>query len=350
LVPFVLGLAACTGVRVPPVDYTFKTPAITTPLGLPAATDGRGAFAQLFCKVLEHIDRNAEWGDCRQYLELDGVTFGPELGSLPAIVDGYKIVVVAGIFSACLPKDVTIFKQGLAELRRDGLTSIEEIPVSASGGSKENGRLIADYIRKNRDEARPFIAIGYSQGSPDLLQAYADDEVVRSSVAALITVAGAAGGSRLSDGLPRQAVQQLGQLDARLPGCDIKSLEGLNTLRRQDRYNFLSDNRDHLPRSYAIAAKSTLDTTSQILRNGWRTLSAYSIDQDSQVIRDDAVIPGATFLGTALADHWAVALPFQEAHSPLYDRLVDHNKYPRTALLEAAVRFVIRDLEGQRTR
>jgi hypothetical protein len=40
-----------------------------------------------------------------------------------------------------------------------------------------------------------------------------------------------------------------------------------------------------------------------------------------------------------------VALPFSEAHDPLFDRIVDHNVYPRTALLEAAVRFVINDLK-----
>ena len=54
--------------------------------------------------------------------------------------------------------------------------------------------------------------------------------------------------------------------------------------------------------------------------------------------------PGGLFLGTALGDHWAVALPFAEAHDSALDRLVDHNRYPRTALLEALVRFVTSDL------
>ncbi len=84
---------------------------------------------------------------------------------------------------------------------------------------------------------------------------------------------------------------------------------------------------------------------STALENGWKQLSAYSIDQDSQIIRDDAMVPGGIFLGTALGDHWAVALPFSDAHDPLFDRLVDHNVFPRTVLLEALVRFVMNDLK-----
>ena len=50
-------------------------------------------------------------------------------------------------------------------------------------------------------------------------------------------------------------------------------------------------------------------------------------------------------LGSPLAASAAPsALPFSEAHDPLLDRLVNHNLFPRSALLEAAVRFVINDL------
>jgi hypothetical protein len=63
------------------------------------------------------------------------------------------------------------------------------------------------------------------------------------------------------------------------------------------------------------------------------------------VIADDAVVPGGTFLGIARADHWAIALPFDEIADPVKRRRalrwVDKNVYPRTALLEAIVRFVL---------
>jgi hypothetical protein len=37
-------------------------------------------------------------------------------------------------------------------------------------------------------------------------------------------------------------------------------------------------------------------------------------------------------------DHWAVALPMSE--HPDAGKKVDHNRFPRTALLEAIVRYV----------
>jgi hypothetical protein len=57
---------------------------------------------------------------------------------------------------------------------------------------------------------------------------------------------------------------------------------------------------------------------------------------------------GGAFLGTALGDHWAVALPFSEVHNPIFDGVVDRNRFPRTALLQAMVRFVVNDLGSGR--
>jgi len=154
-----------------------------------------------------------------------------------------------------------------------------------------------------------------------------------------------AGRTASEDGIPRSLQQLSSAIDIFLPGCEIKGLGGLDSLRRDVRYDFLSDHRGHLPRAYSVAAKSTADTTSAVLKSAWDHLTAYSIDEDSQVIRDDAVVPGGAFLGTARADHWAVTLPFKEAHNPVFDLLVNRNDYPRTALLEAMVRFVIKDLK-----
>jgi hypothetical protein len=72
----------------------------------------------------------------------------------------------------------------------------------------------------------------------------------------------------------------------------------------------------------------------------WQLQSTYSIDQDSQMIAEEAIIPGARFLGAAKGDHWALALPFWEHPNQTIRRKVDHNRYPRTVLLEAIVRYV----------
>ena len=334
----------CSTIRVPQVDYTFNAPIVTLPLGLPAPVDRRQDFADVFCSALQ-LDTTYPH-HCEQFIEFDGLT--EHTAPLPPLVDRFQVIVVAGIFSACLPRDqLSIYKQGIAQLKQEGLTSVDEIPVSASGGTDDHAKTIAAYIRAHQDSAKPFIAIGYSQGAADLLQAYVSDQVVHDSVRALITVAGAVGGSRLVDGIPSSLAQVLDGIDVTLPGCEIKGLAGLDALRRKDRYDFLTAHAGSLPRSYSIAARSTAATTSNVLQSTWKQLTAYSIDEDSQMIRDDAVVPGGAFLATALADHWAVTLPFKEAHNGLFDQLVNRNAYPRTALLEAMVRFVMKDLQDR---
>jgi hypothetical protein len=335
----VFGWVACASIPAPAVTYSFKTPLVAGALGSRPVIDSRIAFAKVFCKALK-TSGNA---DCGAFIELDGPP--PPEEPFPPLVDSYKVIVVAGIFSACLPPSITIYKQGIEALKRDGLKYVDEIKVSATGGSAEHARQIGDWIRNNYDPSRPFIAIGYSQGAADLLEAYANEPGVAPAMAALITIAGAVGGSRLADGLPPNVTSQLKDLKIDLPTCRLQSLDGVDSLRRKVRHDFLTAPTTKLPRSYSIAAKSTYGTTSRVLQGGWKQLSAYSIDQDSQVIRDDSMVPGGRFLGTARGDHWSVALPFIEANDPELNRLVDRNTFPRTELLESAVRFVMKDLK-----
>jgi hypothetical protein len=339
MLAFMCSPTACASIPAPPVDYSFNTPLVSAALGAVPVLDSRREFAEVFCKA----QKKSGNPDCGKYLELPGGP--PQDKPLPPIIDSYQVIVVAGIFSACLPKNVTIFEQGIAALKKDGLSSADVVPVSATGSTEEHAREIAKWVRDHRDDSRPFIAIGYSQGAADLLQAYASDSDVAATVAAVITIAGAVGGSRLADGIPPAVVATLKNLKIDLPTCRLESLDGVNSLRRSVRRDFLTNPKTKLPRSYSIAAKSTYRTTSRVLQSGWKQLSAYSIDQDSQVIRDDAMVPGGQFLGTALGDHWAVALPFEETHDPVLKHFVDRNIFPRTDLIESVVRFVMKDLK-----
>ena len=56
------------------------------------------------------------------------------------------------------------------------------------------------------------------------------------------------------------------------------------------------------------------------------------------------MIPGSTLLALLNADHWAVAVPLAESHEFIAGVLVDQNKFPREALMEATVRYIERDL------
>jgi len=74
-------------------------------------------------------------------------------------------------------------------------------------------------------------------------------------------------------------------------------------------------------------------------------MSFLSQRQDSQLSYEDAILPGSTVLGTARADHLAVAMPFEKATDTSIRSFADQGHFPRAALLEAMLRFVIGELE-----
>ncbi len=66
--------------------------------------------------------------------------------------------------------------------------------------------------------------------------------------------------------------------------------------------------------------------------------------QDGQLTRQDAIVPGSTYLGVAKGDHFAVALPFDKSSDATIKTGMDKTKYPRGALIESLLRFVTDDL------
>jgi hypothetical protein len=175
----------------------------------------------------------------------------------------------------------------------------------------------------------------------DLMAAIQGYDVARRRVKALVSVAGAIGGTRLADlgvtlGIQgfRDAVFKSG-----LGHCEIVDHGGIESLSRKVRYEALRQ--WHPPqtlRTYSLVAVSSKEKTSRPLQTMWRRNAYYSIDQDSHIVAEEAIIPGSEFLGTVFADHWAIALPMSE--HPLTQKKVDQNPFPRTALLEAIVRHV----------
>jgi hypothetical protein len=83
------------------------------------------------------------------------------------------------------------------------------------------------------------------------------------------------------------------------------------------------------------------------LQQAWQLLSVIVSRHDSQLAWEDAQIPGGKYLGAALADHLAVALPFDESTDNAVRGMADQGRYPRAALLEAIVRYVNQDLDGK---
>ncbi|MFP5212469.1 MAG: hypothetical protein ACLGPL_03740 [Acidobacteriota bacterium] len=121
------------------------------------------------------------------------------------------------------------------------------------------------------------------------------------------------------------------------------------SLQRNVRISWLAAH--SLPRNvryYSLAAFTTRENTSKMLRPFYDILSKVDPINDGQVLCSDAIIPGSVLLGYPNADHFAVTMPISARKSPLLAALADKNDYPRAALLEAALRFVEEDLARSR--
>ena len=84
-----------------------------------------------------------------------------------------------------------------------------------------------------------------------------------------------------------------------------------------------------------------------MLLEAWKVLTAYDSRTDSQLLLFDALVPGGNYLGTLHADHLAVALNYSGSDDSSIRSAADHNRFPRAALLEAAVRSTIFALQAQ---
>jgi hypothetical protein len=172
-------------------------------------------------------------------------------------------------------------------------------------------------------------------------------ESAKTKIVALVSVAGAISGSRLMDypvGVVTIGFQEA-VLRSGLGSCRIDRDDGIESVRRKARYAFLT--RWAPPaslRSFSLVGSVPERKTSTVLRRMWRRLEYYSIDQDSQVVAEEGIIPNAEFLGVTKGDHWALALPFTEHSDEKIRTAVSENRFPRTALLEAIVRYVHRQV------
>jgi hypothetical protein len=259
---------------------------------------------------------------------------------------------VSGIYGACAAWLATPFADALAHLGRLGYR-VGQLPVDARSGSARNAELIRDYLAAHPSAAgERLVLVGYSKGIADILEGVAAHSGVREAVGAVVSVAGAVGGSPHADDLADPLRELLRRID--LPGCDPGDGGGIDSLRRSTRAAWLAANRHRLPggvRYYSVVAAPGPGRVSAVLRPAYRRLAGLDPRNDSQVLWADAVIPGGTLLGYVDADHWAAALPLVRAAppglGPVLASLVDRNDFPREVLLEAVARYVGEELDEE---
>lgn len=296
-------------------------------------------FSSLFCSVFEKEKPDAgTYGPCQDYI------MNPAAGGvdLKPISTNYRVLIVPGVLSLCA-SSAPAFEQGQAHLKQKHGIDASLLPVP-NASCEANGKMIADYLKKQAG-GKKFLIFGYSKGGPDVETALETDPEAAKQVAAFITVAGAVGGSPIADVMPLAAKRWIDALH--MGSCQGDLTAAFQSLKSDTRHAFESQHPAPAVRSYSIAAVSDSTNTSKALAQTWRLLSVYNQPQDSQLLAPDTLVPGATDLGQARADHFAIVLPFENLNDSTIQSLVNHNHFPRTALLEALVRYVIDDLEGR---
>jgi hypothetical protein len=331
-------MSACVATA-PPVTYSVMPTALT-----PVDADHNKArdFGRVFCSTLTHFkdpDGHA-WGDCAKYIE---IAEPPQ--AQPPLATPYRFLLVGGFGGDCL-KDVRAFGPSIAHLKDAHQIAIEYFAVAPYASSEENGKSIAKHIDEGwaGDKTHRYVLLGYDKGAADLLEALRVLEATPTKVAAVVTIAGLVGGVWLPEDV-RALMQPEHPWVA--PSCPGNVKDGMASVTRDVRQSVLRASPLQVP-GYSIVASSALADTSAALRPMWKRLSVYAKEQDGELVAWESVLPDGRYLGTARADHWAIALPFDEAPHPVKSpralKAIDRNRFPRDALFEAIVRFVSADL------
>ena len=323
----------------PPVQFDVALP--------PDVVDARGRFVEIYCAVLEA--RAATLPDYRPCAAaLSNVANAPRGSGQPVDLGfsqrGLVAAVVPGIGYACFAQWLEAPGTARSHVRQFGFDMVP-IDVDALSGTATNARQIRDAVMAQPMEpGEPrLVLIGYSKGTPDILEAVVAYEEIRDRIAAIVSVAGVVGGSPLAN----DAKQEQADLLRHWPKaeCEPGDGQGVESLRPDVRKTWLAANAlPHAVRLYSVVTLPDPGLISRAVRSGYKKLAKIDSRNDSQMIYSDQFVPDSTLLGFLNADHWAVVVPINRAHPAIAKSLVNHNDYPREALLEAVLRFVEEDL------
>jgi hypothetical protein len=339
-----LGLAGCAAAPLKPFS-TDTAPLILVTASVAGVTDQRGRFREIYCAVLSRDAVTVpDQRPCDEALTRVGREPPPSGQPVSSGPVPLRALLVPGVGFDCVGPWLHIQGEGQAWLRRRGI-ALDLMQVDSLSSSERNARHVRDAVMamSTPSGAPDLVLIGYSKGTPDIMEAVVAFPEIRPRLAAVVSVAGAVGGSPLAD----DSADGAADLMRYFPGAKCGPGDGgaVVSLRTGPRQAWLAAN--PLPtelRTYTVATLPQPDAISLILKPFWNRLAQIDPRNDGQLIFYDQVVPGSTLLGYLNADHWAVAVPIARAHPTIAALFVTRNAYPREAMIEAVLRAVAEDL------
>jgi pimeloyl-ACP methyl ester carboxylesterase len=341
-------VALVGGCSSPPlVPYSLDVPPlILVPVTKSSVTDGRGRFREIYAAIRDERgvalpdDRSVDDALHQLADEPDPTGRAVDLGHSRGRL---RFVLIPGLFGSCVKDSLSPFPYARAHIEQFGYRT-DAIFVSGRSSSGHNGTEIRDaLLAMDVEPGERIVLVGYSKGAVDALHAVVDHPEVRERVVAVVSIAGAIGGSPLADEVEGTLDELIKKIH--VPGCPPGDGGAVDSLRTATRQKWLAQN--DLPmgvRYYSLGAFADRKGISSFLQSNYDKLARIDPRNDSQVLFMDAIIPGSTLLGFANADHWGLALAFSRDMPLVAASMLDRAAYPREVLLEAIARFVEEDL------
>ena len=343
-------LAGCSAAPLQPFSRN-TAPLMLAPAIQAEDQDRRGRFREIFCAVLDrHQGNDPGHPACDQALATVGDE--PPGRDRPVFLGRPRhpltMIFIPGLGWDCIAHWLNDSGEIAAHLQAAGFDMIMA-SLDGLAASGHNAALIRDTIMNLPASGTDpdLVLVGYSKGAVDALTAVGSYPELRPRIAAVVSLAGAVGGSPLAN----QASEGLFNLMEYFPGSTCRPAtsgrSALQDLHTDTRKNWLANH--PLPddvRSYSLITFPEPRQVSRILKRYYRKLAQVDPRNDGQVIFYDQFIPGSQLVAYLNADHLAVAVPIERSHDIIGSLLFNRNAFPRKALFEALLRLIDEDLQS----